>query len=90
MNKSDLIDAIAAEAGVTKGVSRRVVEAFVTTVYKALKEKDKVSIVGFGTFAVIERAARTGVNPANKVPIQIPAKKVAKFKPGAELTKAIK
>ena len=79
MNKADLISAVAAEAGLSK------VDAT-----KALKEGDKVSLIGFGTFSVAERSARTGINPSTKATITIPAKKVTKFKPGAELADAIK
>lgn len=90
MNKAELISAIAAEAGLSKVDAKKAVEAFVSTVTKALKEGDKVSLIGFGTFAVAERGERTGVNPSTKAAITIPAKKVAKFKAGAELTEAIK
>ena len=90
MNKADLISAVAAEAGLSKVDAKKAVEAFVSTVTKVLKEGDKVSLIGFGTFSVVERSARTGINPATKSSITIPAKKVAKFKAGAELTEAIK
>lgn len=89
MNKADLISAVAAEAGLSK-VDAKAVEAFVSTVTKALQEGDKVSLIGFGTFSVAERSARTGINPSTKATITIPAKKVTKFKPGAELADAIK
>ena len=65
-------------------------DAFVSTVTDALKEGDKIALVGFGTFAVSEKAARKGVNPATGATIEIAAKKVAKFKPGAELAEAVK
>ncbi|MDE5677825.1 MAG: HU family DNA-binding protein [Phocaeicola sp.] len=90
MNKADLISAIAAESGLNKADAKKAVDAFVATVTKALKEGDKVSLIGFGTFSVTERSARTGINPATKATISIPAKKAAKFKPGAELADAIK
>lgn len=90
MNKTDFISAIAAESGLSKVDARKAVEAFVSTVTKALKEGDKVSLIGFGTFSVSEKGERTGINPATKATITIPAKKVAKFKPGAELAEAIK
>lgn len=89
MNKADLISAVAAEAGLSKAEAKKAVEAFVSTVTKALKEGDKVSLIGFGTFSVAERSARTGINPSTKQSISIPAKKAAKFKPGAELADAI-
>lgn len=91
MNKADLISAVAAEAGLSKVDAKKAVEAFVSTVTKALQEEgDKVSLIGFGTFSVAERSARTGINPSTKATITIPAKKVTKFKPGAELADAIK
>ena len=90
MNKADLISAVAAEAGLSKVDENKAVEAFVSTVTKALQEGDKVSLIGFGTFSVAERSARTGINPSTKATITIPAKKVTKFKPGAELADAIK
>ena len=85
MNKSELISAMAAEGGLSKADSKRA-DAFIASVTKALKAGDKVALVGFGTFSVMERAGRIGINPATKKPIQIEAKKVAKFKPGSELT----
>ncbi|WP_019207433.1 HU family DNA-binding protein [Phocaeicola abscessus] len=90
MNKAELISAIAAEAGLTKADAKKSVDAIVAVVTKALKAGDKVTLVGFGTFAVSKRAARTGINPSTKKPIKIAAKKVAKFKAGAELAKAVK
>ena len=86
MNKADLISAVAAEAGLSKVDAKNAV----STVTKALQEGDKVSLIGFGTFSVAERSARTGINPSTKATITIPAKKVTKFKPGAELADAIK
>lgn len=89
MNKAELISAIAAESGLNKADSKKALEAFVASVTKALKSGDKVSLIGFGTFAVSERAERTGINPSTKVAITIPAKKVVKFKAGAELAGTI-
>ena len=89
MNKSELISAMAAESQMSKADAKKAVEAFVSTVTKALQEGDKVSLIGFGTFSVAERSARTGINPSTKATITIPAKKAAKFKPGAELADAI-
>ncbi|ADV42944.1 HU family DNA-binding protein [Bacteroides helcogenes] len=86
MNKAELISAMAAEAGLTKADSKKALDAFVVSVTKAMKAGEKVSLVGFGTFAVAERSARMGINPSTKKPIEIAAKKVVKFKPGAELT----
>ena len=90
MNKSELINAMAAESGLTKTDSKKALDAFMAAITKALKAGDKVSLVGFGTFVVAERAARLGINPSTKQSITIPAKKVAKFKAGAELSDAIK
>ena len=86
MNKSELINAMAAESGLSKVDSKQALEAFINAVGKAMKAGEKVSLVGFGTFSVSERAARTGINPSTKQTIEIPAKKVVKFKPGTELT----
>ncbi|RRD92170.1 HU family DNA-binding protein [Bacteroides heparinolyticus] len=86
MNKAELISAMAAESGLSKVDSKKALDAFVVSVSKAMKAGDKVSLVGFGTFSVAERAARTGINPSTKQTIKIPAKKVVKFKAGTELT----
>lgn len=86
MNKAELISAMAAEAGLSKADSKKALDAFVASVTKAMKDNDKVSLVGFGSFLVVERAARMGINPSTQKPIKIAAKKVVKFKPGAELT----
>ncbi len=90
MNKADLINAMAEGSGLSKADSKKALDAFVSAVSKALKEGDKIALVGFGTFSVAERGERTGINPATKAAIKIPAKKVAKFKAGAELAEAIK
>jgi DNA-binding protein HU-beta len=89
MNKSELISAIAAESGLSKVDSKKALDAFTNTVSKTLKAGDKIALVGFGTFSVSKRNARTGINPSTKAAIKIPAKKVAKFKAGAELAKAV-
>ena len=90
MNKSELIDAIAKDAGITKVAAKAALESFIANVTDTLKKKDgKISLVGFGTFSVAERAARQGINPATKKPIKIAAKKVAKFKAGSELADAV-
>ena len=86
MNKAELISAMAAECGLSKVDSKKALDAFIASVSKAMKAGDKVSLVGFGTFSVAERVARTGINPSTKQAIKIPAKKVVKFKAGAELT----
>ena len=89
MNKTELVNAIAA-AGLTKADSKKALDATLATISNALKAGDKVALLGFGTFAITERPARTGINPANKQKIEIPAKKVVKFKAGAELAEAVK
>jgi DNA-binding protein HU-beta len=90
MNKADLINAISENAGLSKADSKKALDGFISAVSGALASGDKVSLVGFGSFSVSERAARTGINPATKKSINIPAKKVAKFKAGAELADVIK
>ena len=89
MNKTELIDKIAAGAGLTKVDAKKALDATVAAIKDALVAGDKVSLVGFGTFSVNERPAREGINPATKQKIKIAAKKVAKFKPGQELADAI-
>ncbi|MBN3034701.1 MAG: HU family DNA-binding protein [Bacteroidales bacterium] len=90
MNKAELIDAIAGEAKITKADAKKALDAFLTTTSKALKKGDRVALVGFGSFAVSKRAARTGRNPRTGKEIKIAAKKVVKFKPGSELAKTVK
>ncbi|MFL9844768.1 HU family DNA-binding protein [Flavobacterium rhizosphaerae] len=85
MNKSELIDAIAADAGISKGAAKKALESFVNNVSGSLAKGGRVSLVGFGSFSVSERAAREGRNPQSGETIKIAAKKVVKFKPGAEL-----
>ncbi|QCX53577.1 HU family DNA-binding protein [Elizabethkingia sp. JS20170427COW] len=90
MNKSELIDAIAKDAEITKVAAKKALESFISNVTETLKKKDgKISLVGFGTFSVAERAERQGINPSTKKPIKIAAKKVAKFKAGSELSDAV-
>jgi len=89
VNKSELIDAIAASADLPKTVAGRALDAVVEAITQALKDGDSVSLVGFGTFSVKERAARTGRNPQTKEPIQIAAAKVPGFKPGKTLKDAV-
>jgi DNA-binding protein HU-beta len=90
MNKTELIEQIAAGAGLTKVDAKKALDATVAAIIDALKKGDKVQLVGFGTFAVTEKPAREGINPATKEKITIAAKKVAKFKAGAELADAVK
>ncbi|GCD78960.1 HU family DNA-binding protein [Schleiferia thermophila] len=89
MNKTDFVDAVAAKAGLSKASAKAAVDAFISTVGDALKNGDKVILTGFGTFSVSERSAREGRNPSTGEVIKIPAKKVAKFKPGKELSEGI-
>ena len=89
MNKTELVEKIAAGAGLSKVDSKKALEATIAAIKDALVAGDKVALVGFGTFSVSERPAREGINPATKEKIQIAAKKVAKFKPGQELADAI-
>jgi len=90
MNKAELIGAIASEAKISKANAKKALEAFIKSTSQALKKGDRVALVGFGTFHVAKRSARTGRNPRTGSPIKIPAKKVAQFRPGAELKKTVK
>lgn len=90
MNKTELVNAIANEAKLTKVQAKAALEAAIAAVQGALAKGDKVALIGFGTFGVVEKAARVGVNPATKAKIEIPAKKVVKFKAGAELAAKVK
>ncbi|MBQ6682459.1 MAG: HU family DNA-binding protein [Prevotella sp.] len=89
MNKTELVEKIAAGAGLSKADAKKALDATVEAIKAALAAGDKVQLVGFGTFAVAERPAREGINPATKQKIKIAAKKVAKFKAGAELADAV-
>lgn len=89
MNKSDLIDAIALSADISKAAAGRALDATVDTIADALKEGDQVALVGFGTFQVKERAARTGRNPQTGEPIEIKASRVPGFKAGKALKDAV-
>ncbi|MDQ5928446.1 MAG: DNA-binding protein HU-beta [Bacteroidota bacterium] len=89
MNKSELIDAIAVDAGITKAAAKLALESFLGNIGETLKKGDKVSLVGFGSWSVTARAAREGRNPQTGNTIQIAAKNVVKFKAGAELEGAL-
>ena len=89
MNKSDLIDAMAADAGVTKAAAKKALESFLGNVEKSLKKGNRVSLVGFGSWSVSKRAAREGRNPQTGKTIQIAAKNVVKFKAGSDLSDAV-
>ena len=89
MNKTELIEKIAVAADLSKGDAKKALEATIEAIKNALVEGDKVQLIGFGTFSVNERPAREGINPATKEKIAIAAKKVAKFKAGAESADAL-
>ena len=89
MNKTELIDKIAAGAEISKEQAKAALNATTSALKEALIAGDKIQLVGFGTFSVNERPAREGINPATKEKIQIAAKKVATFKAGAELADAL-
>ena len=89
MNKGDLVDNVAENAGLSRQQAESAVSAVLEAIEDALKSDDKVSLIGFGTFSVNERAARTGRNPKTGQSIQIAAKKVIKFKPGKSLSESV-
>lgn len=89
MNKSELIDAIAASADISKAAAGRALDAMVSSITGALKGGDQVTLIGFGTFSVKDRAARTGRNPQTGAEIQIAAAKVPSFKAGKALKDAV-
>lgn len=90
MNKTELINAIAEKADLTKAQAKAALEATINTVCEQLAKGDKVALIGFGTFAVAEKTARKGINPRTKEVIEIPARKAVKFKAGAELNDVVK
>lgn len=90
MNKTELVAAVAAKAELSKKDAEAAVSAVLDSVKDALADGDKVSIVGFGTFAVKTRAAREGINPLTKAPMSIPETKVPTFKAGSALKEAVK
>lgn len=90
MNKSQLIDAVASKAGLTKKDTGAALEATLQTITEALAKGDTVSFIGFGTFSTSKRAAREGINPSTGAKIQIAESTVAKFKVGAKLKEAVK
>jgi len=89
MNKNDFIHAVAEEAGLSKADAKRAVDGYHKVITHALKKGDKVTLIGFGTFSVSRRAARTGRNPQTGKEIKIKAKNVAKFKAGSALSGAV-
>ena len=86
MNKSELVSAVAQRTELTKVDAKKALDAVLEAIGEELKNDGKVVLVGFGTFSVSERSARKGINPRTKEPIDIPAKKVVKFKAGSELS----
>lgn len=89
MNKADLINSISEKTGLTKTRSNEVIDAFLDSVTESLSSGEKVTLVGFGTFTISQRDARKGRNPKTGESIDIPAKKVARFKAGSDLTKSV-
>ncbi|MEL6534791.1 MAG: HU family DNA-binding protein [Bacteroidota bacterium] len=89
MNKVEIADKMAAEAGISKAQALKALDASLDAISGAMAQGDKVTLVGFGTFSVSERAARTGRNPRTGEEIKIEARKVARFKPGKALADAV-
>ncbi|USL45582.1 HU family DNA-binding protein [Priestia megaterium] len=90
MKKAELIDAVATKSELTKQDSKKVVDALLETISNTLANEEKIQLIGFGTFEVRERVARTGRNPQTGEEMTIPASKVPAFKPGKELKEALK
>jgi len=90
MNKAELVEEVRTKTGLTKITSREAVDAVTSVITDSLAREEKVTLVGFGTFQVMERKARRGVNPQTGKTIQIAAKKVPKFVPGKGLREAIR
>ncbi len=89
MNKAELVGEVADRTGLTKKTSREAVDAVISAITDSLSREERVTLVGFGTFGVRQRKARTGRNPQTGATIQIPAKKVPKFKAGKSLREAV-
>ena len=85
MNKTELISAIAGKTGFSKVNSKKALDAFFSTVSDELKKGGKVTLVGHGSYRIVEKSARMGVNPRTKAPMKIPAKKTVRFRPGVNL-----
>lgn len=85
MNKAEMVNAVAQKADITKAQAAAALDQVISSIASALRGGGKVTLVGFGTFSVVSRGARTGRNPRDNKPIKIAAKKVAKFKPGKKL-----
>lgn len=89
MNKAELIEAMASKSGLSKADSKKALDSFITSTTGALKKGDRLSLIGFGSFSISDRKARTGRNPRTGKEIKIPAKKVVKFKSGTELSSTV-
>jgi len=89
MNKTDLIEGMAEDAGISKADAKKALDSVLNHIEKSLSKGDRVSLVGFGSFSVSKRAAREGRNPQTGKTIKIAAKKVVKFKAGSDLQKAV-
>lgn len=87
MNKTDLVNEIAAKASLNKVDAKKALDAVLESIGQALANEDKVQLIGFGTFSIQEKPERTGINPQTKEKITIAARKVVKFKPAADLGK---
>jgi len=90
MNKAELVEEVAGKVGLTKKETNNVVDAITSAITDTLAMNERVTLVGFGTFEVRKRKARRGVNPQTRQIIQIPAKKVPKFKPGKSLSETVR
>jgi DNA-binding protein HU-beta len=90
MNKAELVEEVANQTGLTRRISRETVDAVISAITDSLAREERVALVGFGTFQVMERKARRGINPQTRGNIRIPAKKVPKFRPGKELREKVK
>ena len=90
MNKTQLVDAIAKKASITKVDAKKALDAFINVTGEALKAGDKIALIGFGSVAVAKKPGRTGRNPRTGASIKIAAKNVVKFKAGAELNALVK
>ena len=90
MNNTQLVDAIAKKASITKVDAKKALDAFINVTGEALKAGDKIALIGFGSFAVAKKPGRTGRNPRTGAAIKIAAKNVVKFKAGAELNALVK
>ncbi|MCM1152974.1 MAG: HU family DNA-binding protein [Muribaculum sp.] len=87
MNKTDLVNEIAAKAGINKNQAKAALDACLESISQALANEDKVQLIGFGTFSIVDKPERQGINPATKEKITIPARKAVKFKPADGLGK---